>query len=316
MKRILLYCLLGLLPVMASAAPALPARDSVSVEVDTRSLADSLISYAKTFLGTPYVWAANGPRAFDCTGFTKYVYARFGYKLGRTVPAQAKNGREVSGGFENLQKGDILIFGKRGNKRVMGHAAIYIGPDESGNDFSFIHAAKRGVIITNYSETYYRERFLGAVRVLPDFVPEAPQDSIDLSFTDRMAVVPDTLRLGPEDRRIVLLEKGGWAYVGADGSLVTPEGDDALVLYADGQWRSIKASTHNIPIINHETVATAATTPSRTQTKTETQYHTIKSGDTLYAIARRYNTSVDAICRLNGINRNTTLQLGKKLRVK
>ncbi|MBR4775020.1 MAG: C40 family peptidase [Bacteroidales bacterium] len=314
MKRILLYCLLALSPILASAEPTLPARDSV--EVDTRALADSLICYAKTFLGTPYVWAANGPKSFDCTGFTKYVYARFGYKLGRTVPAQAKNGREVSGGFENLQKGDILIFGRRGNKRAMGHAAIYIGPDESGNDFNFIHAAKRGVIITNYSETYYRERFLGAVRILPDFVPEEPQDSIGLSFTDQMVVAPDTLHLGPEDRRIVLLEQGGWAFVGADGAVSAPDGDDAIVLYANGQWRSIKTSTHTIPLVSQEPEA-AAGVPTRTETESGgTQYHTIKSGDTLSALARRYHTSVDAICRLNGINRNTTLRVGKKLRVK
>ena len=110
------------------AIAATPARDSV--EVNASQLADAIVERAKDFLGTPYRWAANGPKAFDCTGFTKYVYADFGYKLGRTVPAQFHDGREVSGGFENLQKGDILIFGKRHNKNVMGHTAIYIGPGQ------------------------------------------------------------------------------------------------------------------------------------------------------------------------------------------
>jgi len=35
---------------------------------------DEIIETAKNFLGTKYVWAANGPDCFDCSGFTKYVY--------------------------------------------------------------------------------------------------------------------------------------------------------------------------------------------------------------------------------------------------
>lgn len=45
-------------------------------------------------------------------------------------------------------------------------------------------------------------------------------------------------------------------------------------------------------------------------------YHTIKSGDMLGKLAIRYGVTIDQICRLNGISRNTVLQLGKKLRVK
>ena len=46
------------------------------------------------------------------------------------------------------------------------------------------------------------------------------------------------------------------------------------------------------------------------------QYHTVKSGDTLYGIASKYHTSVAAICKLNGISASTPLRIGKKLRVK
>jgi murein DD-endopeptidase MepM/ murein hydrolase activator NlpD len=45
-------------------------------------------------------------------------------------------------------------------------------------------------------------------------------------------------------------------------------------------------------------------------------YHTVKSGDMLGKIAPRYGVSIDQLCRLNGISRNTTLRLGQKLRVK
>ena len=315
MRRLLAYGVALLLGAFAaSAAPLQPVPDSV--EVSNSQLADAIIARAEQFLGTPYRWAASGPKAFDCTGFTKYVFADFGIKLGRTVPAQSRNGREVTGGFENLQKGDILIFGKRHNKKAMGHTAIYIGPDETGNNFRFIHAARGGVMVSEYRETYYRERFLGAVRVLPDFVPEPPRDSIDLTYVEELVVAPDTLKLGPEDRRIVLLEDGGWVFVEPDGTLTVPEGTDALVLYADGQWRSIRPSSKRIPRLEEALAAPDAPAQQAETGADGAQYHTLKSGDTLSGLAKRYHTTVDKLCQLNGITRSTTLRVGKKIRVK
>ena len=46
------------------------------------------------------------------------------------------------------------------------------------------------------------------------------------------------------------------------------------------------------------------------------QYHTIKSGDTLGALAMKYHTTVRQICAWNGIKETTILRLGKKLRVR
>ena len=46
------------------------------------------------------------------------------------------------------------------------------------------------------------------------------------------------------------------------------------------------------------------------------QYHTIRQGDTLGALARKYHTTVRKLCQLNGISERTTLRLGKKLRVR
>lgn len=48
----------------------------------------------------------------------------------------------------------------------------------------------------------------------------------------------------------------------------------------------------------------------------QAQYHKVKSGDTLSAIARRYHTSVSALCRLNRIKETTILQIGQKIRVR
>ncbi|MBQ6069391.1 MAG: LysM peptidoglycan-binding domain-containing protein [Bacteroidales bacterium] len=47
----------------------------------------------------------------------------------------------------------------------------------------------------------------------------------------------------------------------------------------------------------------------------DTQYHTIRKGDTLGKIAKNYHTSVSSLCRLNNISSTTTLRIGKRLRV-
>jgi cell wall-associated NlpC family hydrolase len=84
---------------------------------------DAIISYASTFLGTPYVWGGSSPSSgFDCSGFVQYVYNHFGISVGRTTYDQIKDGVEVS--ENNLQPGDIIFFGTYSNPY---HEGIYVG---------------------------------------------------------------------------------------------------------------------------------------------------------------------------------------------
>ena len=48
----------------------------------------------------------------------------------------------------------------------------------------------------------------------------------------------------------------------------------------------------------------------------QAQYHRVKQGDTLSGIAKRYRTSVSALCRLNRIKETSLLQIGQKIRVR
>lgn len=69
------------------------------------------------------------------------------------------------------------------------------------------------------------------------------------------------------------------------------------------------------------TVASTSKPPQSSQSsssgaKSGPQYHKVKQGDTLGKIAKRYNTTVKRICQLNGIKENTTLKIGRNLRVK
>lgn len=116
----------------------------------------SVVNYAKKFLGRPYVWGAEGPRSFDCSGFTQYVYKAHGVYLPHYTGYQVKKGSAIS--KSNLNLGDLIFFNTDGS---FSHVGIYIG---SGK---FIHASSgsRKVTISSLNGSYYRSRYAGARRI-------------------------------------------------------------------------------------------------------------------------------------------------------
>ncbi len=134
----------------------------------TSSLADEVIAYARTFTGTPYKLGASGPSKFDCSGFTRYVFKKFGYNLTQYSGAQFREGREVSG-YTDLHKGDLVFFGQRGKVRNIGHVGIVVSIDEETGSFTFIHASvSNGVVEQTSNHPYFLMRYMGARRILPD----------------------------------------------------------------------------------------------------------------------------------------------------
>jgi len=286
-----------------------------SSKISTQQVADQLIDLAKAYIGTPYVWGAKGPKSFDCSGYTSYIYKQFGYSLSGSAIIQATQGREVKGSLSNMQKGDIIIFGSRANAAKVGHVGLYIGPDNTGEGVIFIHASVKGVRINSTKENYYKSRFLGVRRVLPDFY-ESPDSSGTADIfdgKDKIVVEKcDTLRLQPGDKRILLLANGSWVCVDSVGNVLPPETKEKIVLDTTGKWNIIKESTQPIPVLQKSAIVVSTTGSAQSAS----QYHTIVSGDTLSALAVKYHTTVSAICQLNGIKSTTILQIGKKIRVK
>ena len=147
-------------------APA-PA-DTLQVPADTAALSEQVVAYARTFLGTPYKLGAAGPSYFDCSSYTRYVFKHFGYDITAFSQAQFREGREVPS-YRDLQKGDLVFFGKRGKVRNIGHVGIVVSIDEESGSFTFIHASvSNGVIEQSYSHPYFMMRYMGARRILPD----------------------------------------------------------------------------------------------------------------------------------------------------
>lgn len=144
--------------------------DSVSVEIqaDTLALSDQVIAYARSFLGTPYKLGASGPFRFDCSSYTRYVFKHFGYDITAYSAIQFKEGREVPS-YRDLQKGDLVFFGKRGSVRNIGHVGIVVSVDKETGGFTFIHASvSNGVVEQSFNHPYFMMRYMGARRILPD----------------------------------------------------------------------------------------------------------------------------------------------------
>ena len=163
--RILATAILALCTVALRPAAAQEPAPSPDGEPQM-SMMDSLLTYAKTFIGTPYKWAGNGPRNFDCSGYVKYVYNHFGYNLPRTSTAMSTAFPRVES-FSDLRPGDLIFFGERNNIRKVGHVAILLELDEEHGSFYFIHAsAGHGVEIQRFTHPYFMMRYIGAGRVI------------------------------------------------------------------------------------------------------------------------------------------------------
>lgn len=112
------------------------------------------VGVAMAQLGKPYVWAASGPDAFDCSGLVVYAFAAVGKSLPHSTYALYGMGVPVS--RDQLQPGDLVFFDG------LGHVGIYIGGGQ------FVHAPHSGdvVRISNLSEGWYASTYVGARRIL------------------------------------------------------------------------------------------------------------------------------------------------------
>ena len=133
-------------------------------EVD-KEIAD-ILDYASKFKGTRYCYGSTGPKTCDCSGFTSYVFSKFGYRLHRTSGAQVNDGVIIA--KNELQPGDLVFFnGRRAGGSRIGHVGIVTSVDNENETFEFIHASSsQGVVVSKSTETYFNKRYVKACRVI------------------------------------------------------------------------------------------------------------------------------------------------------
>ncbi len=134
-------------------------QDQKASRASSRS-AESIIDYAKRFIGVKYVWGGTTAKGFDCSGFVKYVYNHFDVSLSRNSVAQAKNGTYIK--KEDLLPGDLVFFDTNGGKNRINHVGIYIG----GGKMIHSSSSHNGVVISTISSGFYAKSYMTARRVL------------------------------------------------------------------------------------------------------------------------------------------------------
>ncbi|NHQ59704.1 C40 family peptidase [Chlorobium sp. BLA1] len=129
------------------------------LKVPERSI-DRLFSSLDDAMGTAYRSGGSTPDGFDCSGLVSYLYKQnFRMLLPRTAGEQALLGPLVE--KKALRPGDLLFFSIGGGR--IDHVGISIGKN------SFAHAARRGVMISSLTESYYLRHYVCAARIItPD----------------------------------------------------------------------------------------------------------------------------------------------------
>lgn len=129
----------------------------------TNSRIDSLVIIAHQYMGNKYRRGGASTAGFDCSGYTMTVFKQLNIKLPHTSAGQGLIGVTIN--QKNIQKGDLILFrgGNRRSRRI-GHVGIVI--TEKGEPVRFIHSStSEGVRIDNLNASYYRNRYVKAVRI-------------------------------------------------------------------------------------------------------------------------------------------------------
>jgi hypothetical protein len=151
-----------LLLMLASAANA-------SAQNNEDSLRRKIIDTAIKYKGVPYVYGAESPRAFDCSGFVRYVYRE---ATGLELPRSSRNYVTIGSRIDahSAKPGDIFIFDTVGG--APSHVALYAGNDR------FIHAVSdgrlTGVIESPITDRYWAPKVISVRTVLPAALSVAP----------------------------------------------------------------------------------------------------------------------------------------------
>lgn len=130
-----------------------------------KTLADSIVVFAKTLLGVPYLYGSSDVRVgFDCSGFITYVFNHFSIQVPRSSVEFTNLGKQIT--LSAAKPGDLILFtGTDTTNAVVGHMGIVTANADS---LRFIHSTsgkQSGVTITTLGK-YYQQRFVKITRIL------------------------------------------------------------------------------------------------------------------------------------------------------
>lgn len=170
MRKVLLtvLCTVSFGMIQAQTVSTVPQSDLTTTTTsfyDQIPLVSDLIHFAKQHLTARYRSGGTSPRnGFDCSGFTRFCFNRFGITLPHSSAAQGNVGVEID--KEEAQPGDLIFFkGHSAGGSRIGHVGLIT--EVIGNRIKFIHSAWNGGVRYDYLHaSYYQRRFMGVRRVV------------------------------------------------------------------------------------------------------------------------------------------------------
>jgi LysM repeat protein len=294
-------------------------------------LGDSIINFGKLFLNTPYRFGSPGTSSFDCSGFTSYVYRNFGFSLKRSSAEQAEQFDTVQP--EELKTGDLVYFSGRSRSKRVGHVGIVVSKNDNGT-FDFIHAAvHKGVTISNSDEAYYSRRFVKANRVVGfdpfSVVRSAATDNISSNLNEEpIAPIVNNSNV-QRIRKSIPAEYHRVKRGETLSSIAEKYGMSIAELKEKNRIKGSKLSLkqqlkvkdeENLMVIEPGRAIAENTKPELQAAKKQqpventNSLHTVKSGETLFSIAKANNTTVAELQKLNDLS-SGKIRLGQELKV-
>lgn len=133
----------------------------ISPKIQAKVNRDSLVLFAKSLLGVPYLYGSTDPaKGFDCSGFITFVFNHFNTIVPRSSYEFANVGIKTT--LSTCRPGDVILFtGTDPLERTIGHIGIVC--DIVNGRPSFIHSSSgkaNGVTITSMENKFYQERFI------------------------------------------------------------------------------------------------------------------------------------------------------------
>ncbi len=127
-------------------------------------LVHDILGYAKKYISSRYRSGGSSPRGFDCSGFTRFCFSKFGITLPHSSAAQGNVGVKID--QEVARPGDLIFFkGHSSRDRHIGHVGMIV--EIVGDRIKFIHSAWNGGVRYDWLHaSYYQQRYVGIRRVV------------------------------------------------------------------------------------------------------------------------------------------------------
>ncbi|MGW5010525.1 C40 family peptidase [Micromonospora chalcea] len=126
----------------------------------------AVVAFALAQRGKPYVWGAEGPDSYDCSGLMMAAWAKGGVRIPRVTADQVHTGVAVSS-LAAMQPGDLIFIpGADGTMSRPGHVGMYIGDDRSGQQY-LIQAPKAGDVVKVVATSSWNRKIAAIRRPSP-----------------------------------------------------------------------------------------------------------------------------------------------------